>query len=67
AMREPYPNDPDNFGILHMTQEELDDCVVRGHVAGYQVGVHAIGDLSISLLQHRLNELDTRIEIHADL
>jgi len=31
------------------------------------LGVHAIGDLSISLLQHRLNELDTRIEIHADL
>jgi hypothetical protein len=31
------------------------------------LGVHAIDDLSISLLQHRLNELGTGIKIHADL
>jgi predicted amidohydrolase YtcJ len=49
AMREPYPGDPSNFGILHMTQEELDELVLRGHRAGYQVGVHAIGDRAVEM------------------
>jgi predicted amidohydrolase YtcJ len=49
AMREPYPNDSANFGILHMTQAELDGYVMRGHSAGYQVGVHAIGDRAVEM------------------
>ena len=49
AMRESYPSDPDNFGILHMTQEELDQLVLNGHEAGYQVGVHAIGDRAVEM------------------
>ncbi len=68
AMREPYPNDPDNFGILHMTQEELDDCVVRGHEAGYQVGVHAIGDRAVEMtlnsFQKALNKYPRRNHRH---
>jgi len=49
AMREAYPGDRSNFGILHMTQEELDELVMKGHKAGYQVGVHAIGDRAIEM------------------
>ena len=30
------------------------------------LGAHAVDDLSVSLLQHRLNELGTGIEIHVD-
>lgn len=49
ALREPYMDDPDNYGITYMSQEELDAQVLRGHAAGYQVGVHAIGDRGVEM------------------
>ena len=49
AMREAYPGRPSDFGILHQTQEELDELVLNGHKAGYQVGVHAIGDRAVEM------------------
>jgi len=49
AMREAYPRKPSDFGILHQSQEELDQLVLNGHKAGYQVGVHAIGDLAVEM------------------
>ncbi len=50
AMREAYPGKPSEFGILHQTQEELDELVLKGHRAGYQVGVHAIGDRAVEMV-----------------
>ena len=38
AMRQSYPGKPSEFGILHQTQEELDELVLKGHKAGYQIG-----------------------------
>jgi len=49
ALREPYVDDPENYGITYMSQEELDAQVLRGHKIGYQVGVHAIGDRGIEM------------------
>ena len=49
AMREPYPKNKNNFGILHMSPDELDEEVLRGHQAGYQVAVHAIGDRAVEM------------------
>jgi len=49
ALREAYPNDPDNFGITYMSQQELDALVLKGHTTGYQVGVHAIGDQAVEM------------------
>jgi hypothetical protein len=49
AMRAPYPGDPKNFGILHLSQEELDAKVIKAHRAGYQIAVHAIGDRAIDM------------------
>jgi predicted amidohydrolase YtcJ len=49
AMRLPYPNNPDNYGILHMSAQELEAQVMRGHQAGWQVAVHAIGDRAIDI------------------
>jgi predicted amidohydrolase YtcJ len=49
ALREPYMDDPENYGITYMSQEALDAQVLRGHAAGYQVGVHAIGDRGIEM------------------
>ena len=49
AMRDPYPEDPNNFGILHLTQKELDAKITKAHRAGYQIAVHAIGDRAIDM------------------
>ena len=49
AMRDPYPGDPTNFGMLHLTPEELDAKIEKAHRAGFQVAVHAIGDRAIEM------------------
>ncbi len=48
---EPFLEDPrsDNLGLAMMPQEELDDLIWRGHSAGWQVAIHAIGDRGIEM------------------
>lgn len=48
AVSEPYIDAPGNTGIMYISQEELDEKVLASHKAGFQVGVHAIGDRAIS-------------------
>jgi predicted amidohydrolase YtcJ len=45
AMIEPYSDDEENRGLPFWTQRELDEQVVKANEMGFQVGVHAIGDL----------------------
>ena len=45
AMIEPYSDDVENRGLPFWTQEQLDDQIAKANEMGFQVGVHAIGDL----------------------
>ena len=45
AMIEPYDDDPENRGLPFYTQEQLDSFVRKANAKGFQVGIHAIGDL----------------------
>jgi len=45
--RAPYEGDPDNYGIWMIAPEEIEQRVIRAHNAGFQVGIHAIGDAAI--------------------
>ena len=45
AMIEPYSDDPENRGLPFWTQSELDAMVAKANDLGFQVGIHAIGDL----------------------
>ena len=45
AMIEPYSDDAENRGLAFWTQEELDAMVHKANDMGFQVGIHAIGDL----------------------
>ncbi|MCW4036411.1 MAG: amidohydrolase [Candidatus Bathyarchaeota archaeon] len=47
ALSEPYEDVSDSTGILYLSQEELNQRVLAAHKAGFQVGVHAIGDRAI--------------------
>jgi predicted amidohydrolase YtcJ len=46
AMIEPYSDDVENRGLPYWTQEELDAQVAKANSMGFQVGIHAIGDLA---------------------
>jgi predicted amidohydrolase YtcJ len=45
AMIEPYSDDAENRGLAFWTQQELDGFVKKSNDMGFQVGIHAIGDL----------------------
>ena len=49
-MHAPYEGEPDNYGLWMMPPEELKAKVRRAHDAGFQVGIHAIGDAAIDLV-----------------
>ena len=49
-MSTPYVGRPDDYGILTMTQEEIHEAVEEAHRAGWQVGIHANGDVAIDMV-----------------
>lgn len=49
-LSKPYVGRPNDFGLLTMTQEELDRRVLEAHREGWQVGVHANGDVAIDMV-----------------
>jgi predicted amidohydrolase YtcJ len=49
-MSKPYVGRPKDFGILVTTQEQLNDAVAEAHRLGFQVGVHANGDVAIDMV-----------------
>jgi predicted amidohydrolase YtcJ len=50
AMCSPYEHAAeDDLGLTMFTQDELSDLVWRGHSAGWQMAIHAIGDRAIDM------------------
>lgn len=47
AYYKPYVGEPDNYGILAYTQEDIEDRVMRAHMAGIRVSLDGIGDRGI--------------------
>jgi len=50
AMSTPYVGRPEDFGILTMTQEEIDAAVEDAHRHRFQIGIHANGDVAIDMV-----------------
>jgi predicted amidohydrolase YtcJ len=50
AMSTPYAGRPDDLGILTMTQDEIREAVEVAHRAGWQVAIHANGDVTIDMV-----------------
>jgi len=49
-MRRPFEGEAENVGLWMMPPEELKAKVRRAHRAGFQVGIHAIGDAAVELV-----------------
>lgn len=66
SLREPYANDPENYGINRVTQEELTREMVELHEAGNRACIHAIGDWAIDIALNAIEEAmkDTPWEDH---
>ena len=58
--REPYLNQGDYRGYLNMPEEELVSLLNEVHDAGWQMGIHAIGDAAIELVVDTLADTLTR-------
>lgn len=50
ALREPFADSPDNTGLLIWEPKVLGDMIRRAHLAGWQIGTHAIGDRAIQVV-----------------
>lgn len=48
-LREPYLDQKENLGIWMLPPAEVHARVLRAHRAGFQIGIHAIGDAAIEL------------------
>jgi hypothetical protein len=60
-MSKPYVGRPKDFGILVTTQEQLNVAVRNAHALGFQVGVHANGDVAIDMV---LKAYDLALRAH---
>jgi predicted amidohydrolase YtcJ len=49
AMKNPYPEDPENYGILNISEKDLNERIEYAHRVGYQIALHAIGDKAIEM------------------
>jgi len=50
ALYEPYANEPDEYGIIVSSEEELTNGIVEAHKAGLRPVTHAIGDRAIDIV-----------------
>ena len=75
ALKQPYSHNPDSYGTLFYSQQQVNDFVKAANRRGLQVAMHAIGDAAIDqalmAFELALNDFpraDHRhIMIHADL
>lgn len=49
-MSTPFAGRPDDFGILTMSQEEIDAAVDDAVAHGFRIGIHANGDVTIDMV-----------------
>ena len=59
-LSEPYIGSDCDHGILAMSAEEIEENVMEMHRAGFQVCIHANGDLAIDMVLDRLRESPSR-------
>lgn len=50
ATREPYTSNPNDSGILYMSQTELDDILEQANALGWQITAHAMGDKAVEMM-----------------
>lgn len=47
ALKEPYANDSNNYGVLNYPQERVNEFAIGANREGWQITMHAIGDAAV--------------------
>jgi len=61
ALSEPYIDDPDCYGTLYYSQEEMDAFILEAHKQGLQIALHAVGDAAI---EQALDGYEAALDAH---
>lgn len=59
-MSTPYVGRPNDYGILTMTQEEIDTAADEADRFGFQIGIHANGDVAIDMVLKAYEKVKAR-------
>ena len=49
ATLEPYASNPSDSGLLSMTPDEVEALILRGHLGGWQMATHTVGDRAVTV------------------
>ncbi|WP_085523165.1 amidohydrolase [Tuberibacillus sp. Marseille-P3662] len=60
--REPYTSNPDDTGILYLSQEELNEILGKAHSMGWQLTAHAMGDKGVEMM---INCIESALQQHS--
>jgi predicted amidohydrolase YtcJ len=63
AMSLPYLGDPPTTGLMLLTDDEMDALTLDYHAKGYQLAIHAIGDVAI---EQTLRAMEKALDKHPD-
>lgn len=61
ATREPYSHNPNDYGIIYYSQDELNRILGEAHKKGFQITAHAQGDRAIEMV---LDCIETALSEH---
>jgi predicted amidohydrolase YtcJ len=65
AVYEPYPNDPNNFGLVRIEEDRLTEALRVAHANGLEAAVHAIGqravDMALNAFEAAIGTPDPRL------
>jgi predicted amidohydrolase YtcJ len=61
ATLEPYESNPNDSGLLTMTQEQIDEIIINAHRSGWQVTSHAVGDKAVTMI---INSIEKALEMY---
>ena len=68
ALYDPYPGQPDNRGIVRVTQDELNEVFTQANRSHLQIAAHAIGpravDIALTAFEHALADLPRKDHRH---
>lgn len=59
--REPYTSNPNDTGILYLSQDELNDILGKANRLGWQITAHAIGDRGVEMM---INCIENALDEH---
>ncbi|RLF04949.1 MAG: amidohydrolase [Thermoprotei archaeon] len=66
ALREPYSDDPGNYGLLLLDRRRLEEAMRLAERAGLQLATHAIGDRALEELLNTVKSSERKVNVRVE-